>query len=520
MRVSTRAGLILALLCLWSPRAQGGYLDLKTQFEQYQPPAYLFQIPRSSTAKMPQSDPFEMEKQRLTDLQSALLRTLKDTPDQTRFYYQNPQLSIMLEAATKNERVAQDAIHHRFTQERLEILTLLRHPGIKAAEKRVKATLEQFTQITSVNEILRQYTAFTEDVMTGVGPMRGKDAITTKFPFPGILALKGQVVRQDVLSALEHLEAVRRDAITSARKHHWQLWFIRRAQAITAQTIVLLKDLEAVARTRFEAGKTSFQDVIKVQIKRELLEEKLTTLREQQRNEKVHIQQLLDLSPNADVGIPKVSLAEAKLPAIEALYRLAIERRQELRRLRTRIGKMERMIEMAETMILPSFTLGLSHYQDEAVKQVGWMARRSTFATSPSATMGSGLPKQPGFGMADAYIREIRQKRQAMQDALSQMEATTIAKVRKTWFAVDQAAREKRLYQHTLLGLSQAALEASTSGYESGRASFSDVISSFTLWLDTHLALANRQSRYAMSLAELEQAVGQAFTQQPKPSVE
>jgi outer membrane protein TolC len=295
------------------------------------------------------------------------------------------------------------------------------------------------------------------------------------------------------------------------------LWFIRRAQAITGRTVRLLQDLEAVAKVRYEAGKTSFQDVIKVQVRRELLAEKLRTLREQQRNEKINIQQLLDMGPGAEVGVPQVNLAEAYLPALDRLYALALEHRQELRRMRARIGKMERMIEMAETMILPDFSLGLSLYPDEAIQQVGWMATRPAFTTPGAAAMGVGLPKKPGFGAADAYLREIRQKRQAMQEALNHLEASTIAEVRNKWFAVDQAAREKRLYQRTLLQLSQAALEVSTSGYESGKVSFADVISSFTLWLDTHLALANRQSSYGIRLAELEQAVGQSFTQRQKP---
>ena len=130
--------------------------------------------------------------------------------------------------------------------------------------------------------------------------------------------------------------------------------------------------------------------------------------------------------------------------------------------------------------------------------------------------MGAGLPKMPWFGSADAYLREIRHKRQALEEELHRMQDATIAMVRKKWFALDQARREKRLYQHTVVQLSQSALDVSTRGYEADNVSFADVIASYTLWLDTHLALAQRRSAYGMGLAELEQAVGQSFTQHRK----
>ena len=93
------------------------------------------------------------------------------------------------------------------------------------------------------------------------------------------------------------------------------------------------------------------------------------------------------------------------------------------------------------------------------------------------------------------------------------MRDATRVMVRNKWFALDRARREKRLYQDTVVELSEAALEVSTSGYESDKVAFADVIASYTLWLETNLALAEKRSAYGTSLAELEQAVGKSLTQ-------
>lgn len=509
--------LLAALTYLLADSAFGGYRDLRDVLKQYQPPDYLFPdevaTPAETPVKQEKADAFEAEKGRILALKTRWQKALQAPPKETSFYSPNAQLLKELEAAGTDQTASQEALKPQFSLATLETLTLLRNPGVTAAKKHVRATLEQFGQVTTVNEILRQYTAFTEGIMTGVGPMKGKDAVTMKFPFPGVMALKGQVVAQDVRAALEDLEIARRNAVSAARQSHWRLWFIRQAETIIARTVSLLKDLESVADARYGAGKTSFQDVIKVQVKRQVLEEEMRTLREKQRNAEAEIREILYLPPDVQVGIPQVSLITFKLPSLETLYNMALASRQELRRLRTRIGKLERMIEMAERMILPSLSLGFSLYKDEAITQVGSMSKQPTFATSTTASTGAGLPKRPWHGAADAYLREIRLKRQALREELKKAEAATMTMVRKKWFALDQARRERRLYQHTVSPLSQTALDVSTSGYESGSVSFADVIASYTLWLDANLALANWRSVYGISLAELEQAVGRSFSQ-------
>ena len=506
---------LVVLMGLGTTHARGDYRDLRTAFEQYQPPSHLFHQPVDTPSETPadKNDAFKAEKQRLLDLQARWQEELRDLSAPTAFYHPDPRTLEDLSGAQADTAAAQAAVSQPFPQDVPEVLALLRSPAVKAAEHRVRAALEKYSQVSAVDDILRRYTAFTEGAMTGVGTMRGHRGVRGQFPFPGVLALKGQVVTQDVKAAREQLEAARRDAVTAASKTHWRQWFLHQALSITERTTGLLRELEQVSITRYEAGRTSFQDVIKVQVQRELLDERLVTLREQLRNAHVETRQILHLLPDTPIGLPQVDLAEAGPPDLPSLYDMALASRQELRVLRARIGKLDAMLEMAETMLLPAFDLGLSTYKDQAIRQVGTQAEQSAFATSTTASAGTGRPQKPWFGLADAYLREMRQKRQALQEELNRMQDATRVTVRNKWFALDRARREKRLYQNTLVQLSEAALAVSTSGYESDEVAFADVIASYTLWLDTNLALAEKRSAYGTSLAELEQAVGQSFTQ-------
>ena len=505
---------IVAIGMAGTAAAQSEYRKLRDAFEQYQPPTHLF-VPHAhpQPAGDTNSEAYEAEKQRLLKLKADWQEGLDDLSTPDAFYRPDAEALAGLRSAGSNTSAAQEAVSREFTQRVVELLALLRSPAIKSAGKRMRAAIEKYSQVSAVDDILRRYSAFSEGVTTGVGAMPGHGAAQASFPFPGVLALKGRIVTQEVLAAREHLEGARRDALTAARKRHWRLWFLHQGVSITERTIGLLRELEQVSITRYEAGRTSFQDVIKVQLQRELLDERLKTLREQLQTTHMDLREVLHLPPDTRIGVPSVNLGDADVPELAALFETALSHRQELRRLRARLGKMDAMIEMAETMLLPALDMGLSRYMDKAIGQVGTQAGHPASAAGAAAAAAMAQPRRPWFGFRDSYLREMRQKRLAMQDELERMQDATLAAVRRKWFSLDQAAREKRLYRDTIVQLAEAALEVSTRGYESDRVAFADVIASYTLWLDTNLALAEKRSAYGTSLAELEQALGWSFSQ-------
>jgi outer membrane protein TolC len=486
---------------------------MKQEIETYNPPSFFQDLTRPSPEREEpfQDTDFDAELQKIAQIKSQWLKSLSRAEAGAVFFQPDARLLRSLRPAGTDVHAAGEALKGKFTPATLATLALLRSPRVKAAENRLRASIEAFSQVQNLDEILRQYAAFTEGLKTGVGPMKGKDPVNVAFPFPGVLALKGQIVQQEVKAAREDLEAARRETVTAARIAYWNLLFSHQAQTITAETIGLFEHLEAVATTRYEAGKASFQDVIRIRIKREILDDELITLREKQRNLESKIREILYLAPDIKLGFPQAAPPVEKIPTQQTLYKIAQERRQELRRLRANIGKMERMIEMSETMVLPPYTLNLSLYEDEAILKVGSFARKDAFPTSIEVSRGAGLPKMPWYGIQDAYLRETRQKLDALREDLKQAEAATVDKVRSSWFELDRARREISLFKNKVINLSKSALDVTTRGYESGRVPFADVIAAYTLWLDANLSLANQQSRFGVAWAELEQVVGMSL---------
>jgi outer membrane protein TolC len=496
--------------------AHAGYRDMLKNLESYRPPA-----PVLDGAKSEGTDPARMDMDAAQPDESAttLRKSRMDRdaatagengrPSEATFYQPSADRMERLGPAADDPAAAASTLEGTFSLPDLETLALLRNPGVQAAKAEHQAVLAQFSQIERVDAVLGRYAAFTESLMTGVGPMTGMSReITNQFPSPGVTSLKGQAVDAAARAAQEGLSAARMDAVTGVRKIFWNLRFIGRARQIEAETMDLLDQLEAAADSLYRSGKTSFQDVVRITIRRKRLAEEIVTLRERERNLEARLLQLLDLPPETAVGRPETRQPERKLPKLESLYALARENRPELRRIRANIERMARMVEMGETMSRPSLSLDLSAYSDNAALQVGSQAMRPTFPEKTMASMGAGAPQKPFFGGREAWLEETKLRLAAMEERLKAMESMTEREVRDAWFELDRAIREARLFSETVVDLSRSALEVSSRGYESGSVPFASVIGAYTDWLDARLGEARKESDIGVARAELARVVG------------
>lgn len=490
------------------------YQQLYSELNAYRPPAIASSAGHSVQSPMTDSQAnidFNEQKAQLEQMgkrwESALSAPEADT------WYFSPERKRLSELEmTRNDRdAAARALSSGFSLETLEILTLIRNPGIRSAEEAFRGSLEAYSQVSNLDEILRQYAAFTQAVMTGIGAMADTQSPAMKFPFPGVMALKGEIVQQEVTIARESLEIARKSAITEARKLFWNLTFNRHAQQITASTLSALDQFELSARKRYEVGKESMQEVIRVQIQQEKLREEQKTLQEEQKNLQVEIRKMVDLTTGSDIGFPAFQEPRRQTPAIENLYDIALKHNQNLRTIRATIARMERMIELAETEIYPGFTQNLSLFENNAFNQVGSIRTQPSFADGISASTGEGLPKNAWFGLGDAYLRETRKKFEALKSELKNAENITRSNAREAWFKLDRAIREERLYTNTIRELSRLSAEVLGMRYESGVVQMGDVIDSYLIALDARLTSERKKSEIEIAWADLESIVGISF---------
>ena len=492
-----------------------GHRDVVKETEAYRPPAVYQAVKAAPEAqKALESSPgdkaFEAQKEKLEEMRKDWEKALSSPSAETSFFTPDPERVRVISPAFTDDGAAGVFLSGGFSLEDLEILVLNRNPMIRNAEKTVQATLEAYSQASVLDDIIRSYSAYNAGIMTGVGNMEDMESIYRKFPFPGILSLKGDIVRQEARIAVSDLEITKRTILTDARKNYWELAYNTQAKEIARRTLSLLEDLESSVTRQYETGRAKIPELTRVKIQKEKMRVELLTIFEQGLNIEKRLKSLLLLPASAKIGTPAGG-ATSLLPPdmnLDGLMEAALKHRQELEKIRAMILRMELMIEMAETEIYPGAVPNLALTENRAVTGSGTMKMEEPFATATSASMGSGLPRMPWTGLSEAYLRETRQRLLALKEELKAKEAETAADVREAWFSLDQAGREAALYKNEINSLSQLNFSVSSKAYETGAIVFSETMDAVLLMFETNLSTERKKADVFIALAGLEQTVG------------
>jgi outer membrane protein TolC len=401
-------------------------------------------------------------------------------------------------------------VSERIRLEEVKALALLRNPGIKAARKKVYAEIQAFDQVMHLDDSLRQYSSFTRSLNTKTGPLKAKDSIKMTFPLPGMTGLKGRVVESQVAIMVEQAAVAGKKVLNGVESVYWELVFIETSIRISHETIAAFERLREVATALYRGGRTSFQDVIKVNIKLEEVKENLNTLASRKKTASVRLVELLDL-PMLAPGRVETMQPPARLPSVGQLYDDARLHRQELNALRYRVEKVAAMVEMAETMIEARPTLDFSVYDADFINTTGSGAPKDGFSSKTMAAMKNNSPVRAWFGINEPWLQQTRQTLESLKSKLRNQENATDGMVRAAWFKADKNKREHALYKKRILPLAKSALDVSTREYEAGSIPFSQAIDSYTYWLKVQLTIARKKSDYGSAFAELETITGKSL---------
>ena len=386
------------------------------------------------------------------------------------------------------------------------------NPGLKAAREKIRAVLERYPQAAYLENVLRQYNTFTKQLDTKVGPMRHKEMMAMKFPFPGTLALKGQVITEDVLIAQKEFEIALRDLVTDIKLAYYDYLFVIEVTRINEENQKLLQQMIAIAQTKFRVGQGRYSNVIMAQVELSKLANAIITLEEQRETIIARINTLLNSSTDLPLGAP-VPIEEARvIPTLAELYELAVENRQEIQKQKLAISKMALVVEMAKQMTYPDPTLGASYFENRGMPDLKHTQKTPmTFSTRRTLNPANTA----WFGHRNSYIHEVDVKIEAMAYQIEKLETNLRFVVKKHHFGMETANRSIRLYRQTLLPQARQALDAANTAYQAAQIDFLSFLDAQRTLLNLRVEEQRALHDYRQHLAQLEQAVGMILPKQP-----
>ena len=375
---------------------------------------------------------------------------------------------------------------------------LARNPELMAARRQWEAATNRITQALSLDDPILsvQLWNFPQNfnVMQTQNNIFG---LAQNLPFPGKLALKGNVASRSAEMTEQAVRAKERELVARLKQAYYDLFLAQKAVQIHHEQVELVRQFVEIANAKFRAGKGSQADVLKAQVELSMLFQHLPVLEQRRETAEAMLNTLLDRDPASPLGLAQ---EPAQLPLetpIDDLHRLALNDRPELKAAELDVQRNEQSHALAQRQYYPDFNVAFQRFQNfHADNGFGaYVAMSIPFAFWTKPKYDAGVQE------AAAAVAVARAQQQTVENLTRFQINDLLAKLRAT----DQMAT---LYRTTILPQAGQSLEAAQVGYRAGKAGFLDLIDAQRAWrgfqLEYFTALVDRQHR----LAELEQVVG------------
>lgn len=361
---------------------------------------------------------------------------------------------------------------------------LLSQPRVEAAYYDYAAAVERITAERSLPDPRLTFELDIRDVVMTVMP-----GLMAEVPWAKKLRIRADATTAESRARYFAFEAAVLQTAYEVKRAYYQLHFLQSRVRLLRETLVLVGELEQIARAQFEAGRVTLQDVLRAQIEQERLRTEIANLEDSQRPLLARLKAALGL--RADQPDPPVPQRFESTPpdlSSEQLYATALARNPRLKQMEAEVRLAEAGLRLAHQSRLPDFGGGL----EADVKAAPVMWRPSLGITLPIWR-----------DKIAAEIAAAQARKSAAQARLSAEQIQLAVEFADRSFQYRESTRSLTLLTDVLLPKARQSLEVARAGYSAGRTDFINLLAAERELLEFQLAEVDARTRRELVLAEL-----------------
>ena len=375
------------------------------------------------------------------------------------------------------------------------------NPSLRAAYMEADALATRAAQVSALPDPMAMGTYQPFPVYTARGTQRSQWRVEQQIPYPGKLSLQGDIADLSAEVAQWEAETFREDLTLQVKGFYYDLYRVQQQIELVEAFQQRLTVFEDVAVTQYEVGTGMQQAVLKAQLEKNTLSQRIIDLQARQRTAAEGLARVLNRPVEGAFAV-RVAPPEPVAAGVERLVNLALEWRPEVEALEAAERRAEKSIDLAQKQFMPDFGLSLTYFD---------MADRGAMPSADgrdAVALGVSVkvPFQRGrlrAGLQEARLRAAQV--QARQEALTTTFQTQIADL------TNQLAREAEqmtLYRERLIPQAETTLEATVSAYTTGRTDFLNLLDTERMLFSLQMGYEDALARYLRAAAALERAVG------------
>ena len=427
-------------------------------------------------------------------------RRIRD-PEYGALVYQMQEPHLGFDAATATPVVSPEIQGPHSVEEYIQI-ALGQNPKVHAIRKKMEALAYRVPVESSLQDPSLTVTLQPEPVQTAAGQQEAIVAVSQRFPWFGKLAAKAGVAEAKTNVVRAELAAIELDTVARVKKAYFELYFVQQAIRVTEADQQLLLEIRAVADTRYQAGDTSQQDVLRANLEVSDTENRLIQLRQQLDSGQARMAKLLHLAPDTEL------LAKDELPPLPTLQELdtiqqtAVAASPELHAKLAELSVSRRGAQLARLDYKPDMTLGMS-----------WIDVSSS-GISPVSDGSDALLLSAGVNLPiyrkrlDSAVRSAEASAVAAALEYDSLRDETLEQVTDLFFKTKSHLQLLELFREDILPNSKQTLAVSSQAYNVGEVDFLQLLDNWRQLLRYEISNLRLKATLYQTLSELEQVMG------------
>jgi outer membrane protein TolC len=315
------------------------------------------------------------------------------------------------------------------------------------------------------------------------------------FPYPGKLDGRSSLAKEQA----RWFESVYQDnhyQIARKVKDAWYRLYLKgRAIAVTERNMALVDDIIRLTEVRYETGSGLQQDVLKAQVQKSRLMERLMALRQQQFAVQSELSRLLGRNSDDVFVVPeKLDLVEPDI-SLEALQLAGSEKRPMASAYRSLIARYRHQDRLAKLNDYPDMNLWASwRFRDDDLPDGG-----TDFV---SAGISVTLPVYREKRRAEK-AEALAGMRMAERQAVS-FRNNVAEKIRTAYSRMEETRQQTELYSEGIIPQTSQSLQSALSSYQVGKVAFMSLLDSLMTTYQAEMEYYRVSTEYMRSLAWLE----------------
>ena len=342
------------------------------------------------------------------------------------------------------------------------------NPGLQAKFNDYMAALERAPQVKALPDPQVAFAYFIKPIETRMGPQEFKFSVSQMFPWFGTLKAKENIAIQAAKGKYEAFEEAKAKLFHEVRSNYYNLYFNKKAIAISLDNIDILQSFRKMAEIKLEAGLVSALDGYRIEIEMGDLENQLALLKDKQFALEVMFNNLLNTKSKSQILIPD-DLWQTDLPlSKEALLDSIQRNNHQLLSLNFQQQALAFRKEVAKKSGNPNINIGL----DYIVTGKGDMNLAGTDAfVFPKIGLTIPLYRNK----YKAMIKEVVYLEKAKELELDNKSNLLETLFEKGWKDYRDGDRRIDLFR-SQLELAQKALHLLETSYASGNKNFEEIL--------------------------------------------